>query len=151
MTPDFYRFICSTTPLEHRKGCVFHVGNRKSNMTSRKIGDKIAAIGREAGVIVDAESGKCASCHDLRRSFGSRWARKVMPLVLKSLMRHHSLDTTLRFYVSLDAADTAGELWDKFGSQTGFNETSDETSAISPLVMEQGSESQPPLQPTYKG
>ena len=147
MVPDFYEFICSTTPLEDRKRHVFHVGKLKANMTPRKIGDTVAAIGREAGVIVDPESGKCASCHDLRRSFGSRWARKVKPLVLKDLMRHHSLDTTLRFYVSLDAVDTAGELWADFGPATGFNETS----AISPLMAEQGGETQLPLQPTYQG
>lgn len=38
-----------------------------------------------------------ASAHDLRRSFGFRWSRRVMPTILRELMRHESIDTTMRF------------------------------------------------------
>jgi hypothetical protein len=61
------------------------------------------------------------------------------------------LETTLEYYVLIDADDLASELWANFGPATGFNETSDETSAISPLMAEQGGETRPALQPTYQG
>ena len=43
------------------------------------------------------------------------WAKRVMPAVLKRLMRHSSIDTTMGYYVALDSADVADELWAKFG------------------------------------
>jgi integrase len=42
--------------------------------------------------------------HDLRRSFGSRYASKVPAQVLQRLMRHSSISTTLKYYVDLDDA-----------------------------------------------
>ena len=54
---------------------------------------------------------KYASAHDLRRSFGSRWAPKVKPATLQRLMRHASIETTMAYYVDLDADDLAAELW----------------------------------------
>lgn len=41
---------------------------------------------------------KFASAHDLRRSFGDRWSRRVLPQHLQELMRHESISTTLRYY-----------------------------------------------------
>ena len=49
---------------------------------------------------------KYASAHDMRRSFGERWASRVMPQVLMELMRHESIDTTLRYYVGRNAQQT---------------------------------------------
>jgi integrase len=40
--------------------------------------------------------------HDLRRSFGSRYAAVVPAPVLQKLMRHASIQTTMRFYVAID-------------------------------------------------
>ncbi len=37
--------------------------------------------------------------HDLRRSFGERWATRVMPQVLMELMRHESIEATMNYYV----------------------------------------------------
>ena len=54
---------------------------------------------------------KYASAHDLRRSFGTRWAKRTMPAVLQKLMRHSSIETTLRYYVDLQADEIADELW----------------------------------------
>ena len=54
---------------------------------------------------------KFASAHDLRRSFGSRWAIRVMPVVLQQLMLHGSIDTTLRYHVGQDAEATADAIW----------------------------------------
>lgn len=53
-----------------------------------------------------------ASARDLRRSFGLRWASRVMPQVLMELMRHESIDTTMRYYVGRNAQSTAAVLWE---------------------------------------
>ena len=55
---------------------------------------------------------KFASAHDLRRSFGARWAPRVMPATLRELMRHDSIETTMRYYVGANAKSTAAALWD---------------------------------------
>ena len=39
-----------------------------------------------------------------------------MPAVLKRLMRHASINTTMAYYVDLDADEVAGDLWAKFGN-----------------------------------
>ncbi len=44
-----------------------------------------------------------------------------MPAVLKRLMRHSSIDTTMGYYVALDSADVADELWAKFGTKGTYN------------------------------
>lgn len=75
----------------------------------REIGRRISAIGRAAGILVSPT--KYASAHDLRRSFGRRWALRVHPLVLQRLMRHRTLQTTLAYYVDLDADALAEQLW----------------------------------------
>lgn len=75
----------------------------------------VSAIGEAAGIVVDrTEAGKpvYASAHDLRRSFGSRWAKRVMPPVLKLLMRHSSIVTTLNFYVDQNADEAANAAWE---------------------------------------
>ncbi len=59
----------------------------------------------------DPKKTKYASAHDLRRSFGSRWAERVMPAVLQALMRHESIETTLRYYVGANAERTAETCW----------------------------------------
>ena len=67
----------------------------------------IESIGRAASVKVHtAASGKVkyASAHDLRRGFGHRWAQRVMPAVLKELMRHDDISTTMKYYAEQDAA-----------------------------------------------
>jgi integrase len=75
----------------------------------------VAAIGKKAGVMVNKDAGKCASAHDLRRSFGTRWAKRVMPAVLQKLMRHSAIETTLRYYADIDADDLAEGLWREYG------------------------------------
>lgn len=78
----------------------------------------VSRIGLAAGVKVDSkvktgkgEVVKYASCHDLRRSFGLRWSRRIMPPQLQELMRHEDIQTTMRFYVGRDAESTADALW----------------------------------------
>ncbi len=51
-----------------------------------------------------------ASAHDLRRAFGFRWSRRVSSMVLKELMRHSSVTTTEKYYVGINATETAAML-----------------------------------------
>jgi integrase len=60
----------------------------------------------------DYKLAKHASAHDLRRSSGERWAARVMPQVLPELMRHESIETTMKYYVGLNAQSTAAVLWE---------------------------------------
>ncbi len=61
-------------------------------------------------MVANKAEGKCANAHDLQRSFGTRWAPEVKPATLQLLMRHKSIETTLKYYVALDAYDVADEL-----------------------------------------
>lgn len=105
MTPDFATWLLQT-PQELRHGRVFKLPYR----TADNIGKVVAAIGRAAGVAVN-DDGKHATIHDLRRSFGTRWASKVKPAILMLLMRHRDVATTMKFYVASDADDVADSLW----------------------------------------
>ncbi len=102
IAPEFVEFL-SETPVTDRTGFVF---NPPSISGRKRIGRQgaikvISDIGKAAGVKVheDANSRKVkyASAHDLRRAFGERWAPRVMPTTLQLMMRHESIETTLRF------------------------------------------------------
>jgi len=112
MTPDFAEFLAQT-PEDQRHGYVFNVQKQMGGIhrDAEKISPIISAIGRAAGVVVNKDQGKYASAHDLRRAFGTRWAPKVKPATLQRLMRHKSIETTLKYYVAQDADDIAAELW----------------------------------------
>jgi len=109
-TPDFAEWLLAETPEGERSGKVFPLPSGRS-----QTGQTVTAIGLRAGVVVDPETGKTASAHDLRRSFGTRWAKRVMPAVLQRLMRHASVQTTMAYYVALDADDVAAGLWADYG------------------------------------
>lgn len=112
ITPEFARWL-ARTPRADRRGLVLPLRSTKGGsaiVSLKRIGRVLSDIGRAAGVQVN-DKGKHASTHDFRRSFGTRWAAKVKPLTLKALMRHRSIETTLRYYVDQDADDVADELW----------------------------------------
>jgi integrase len=120
MTPDFAEFLL-TTPEPERAGPVFrllalHTGKP---IKPGRVGVMVGKIGRKAGVVTNKADGKFAGCHDLRRAFGNRWASRVKPAVLQRLMRHSSIGTTMAYYVALDSADVADELWGKWGPEAG--------------------------------
>ena len=46
-------------------------------------------------------------------------AARIMPAQLKELMRHESIDTTLRYYVGTNAERTADACWDAFDRAGG--------------------------------
>jgi len=109
LAPDFADFLVST-PEHERVGRVFKLKAQKRHgdrLTADRVTRIVAAIGRKAGVIVDQGRKKFASAHDLRRSFGERWAARLMPQALMELMRHESIDTTLRYYVGRNAKRTS--------------------------------------------
>ena len=90
---------------------------------AKKVGQIISAIGEKAGVITatDSQTGepKFASAHDLRRAFGVRWSRKFRPNILKQLMRHASIQTTMDFYAAEDEQAVAAEVWAGSGNIPG--------------------------------
>ena len=73
------------------------------------------------GKLVVVTTRKFASAHDLRRAFGTRWAKRVMPAVLQRLMRHAEIGTTMKYYVTMDADSVADEVW---GKEWGSGNTS---------------------------
>jgi integrase len=118
ITPDFHAILLQT-PADERTGKVFKVTGRDGEPLTDEnlIGRVISAIGEVAGVVVDKAAGKFASAHDLRRSFGGRWAPKVMPAVLKDLMRHRSIQTTMAYYVGQNAEQNAAAIWATTGGK----------------------------------
>ena len=118
MAPEFAEFLLAT-PERERAGYVFRPKGQRvvvhGRLPAADVGKSVSRIGRAAAIIVGKGRGgksKYASAHDLRRSFGERWASRVMPAVLMELMRHESIDTTLKFYVGRDAQRTAEILWE---------------------------------------
>jgi len=116
MTPDFAEWLLQT-PEDERQGRVFRLLNLQGGqpITLDRVGGTITKFGKKAGIVVarDPDTGKVkyASAHDLRRSFGTRWAKRVMPAVLKRLMRHADIQTTMQYYVNLGADEVAADLW----------------------------------------
>jgi integrase len=114
MTPDFAGWLEHTSAHE-RTGPVFN----PLSLDGKRVGTdyaskRISKVGKAANVKVADRQGKVkfASAHDLRRSFGFRWAIRVQPAVLQQLMRHESIETTMKYYVTQDAEAVADVLWD---------------------------------------
>lgn len=126
LTPDFVEYLLQTPEADRRGPIVNPIASRTGQRVDVDWASRtIARIGTAAEVVVDVHprTGKLkyASAHDLRRSFGERWARLVMPQVLKEIMRHESIDTTLRYYVGANATLSAEQLW------MAYTRTSEET------------------------
>ncbi|MFM8634807.1 MAG: hypothetical protein ACKOEX_08365, partial [Planctomycetia bacterium] len=82
---------------------------KPGRLSPDRVSKIVTKIGAAANVRVD--EGKTASAHDLRRAFGEYWATKLMPAQLMVLMRHESIETTMKFYVGRNAERTAAMLW----------------------------------------
>ncbi len=88
MAPEFAEFL-ERTPPEERTGRVFNLkapsGRTCWVMRSDTVSNVVCRIGRKANVKVEETPRKgepyikYASAHDLRRSFGERWAMRVLP------------------------------------------------------------------------
>ena len=92
ITPDFVEFL-QQTPMADRYGVLFPIvaGPTGVPMTAARVGRVISEIGKRAKIVVNNADGKFASAHDLRRSFGTRWAKRVKPATLQLMMRHRSI------------------------------------------------------------
>ena len=119
IAPEFAMFLAET-PENERTGPVFSLRSRRRGrrelIKAHRVSEIISKIGERAGVRVYADPKrpdrvKFASAHDLRRAFGERWAGRLMPAQLMELMRHESIETTLRFYVGRNAQRTAEAAW----------------------------------------
>ena len=143
VAPEFDDFL-RQIPEDRREGHVFNVilsrgVCRATNTVSRKI----VAIGKAAKVKVDERTQRnrktkksqtktvWASAHDLRRAFGHRWARRVMPMVLKELMRHETVLTTEKYYVGIQAQATAKHLRDVVSGELARQKVNDEVNGDS--------------------
>jgi integrase len=133
MAPEFVELLLSV-PEGLRAGQVFELPKIVGTgpMSPEQVGYTITALGKLAGVVVkrtptgDPEKPglKYASAHDLRRSFGDRWASRVMPQVLMELMRHETIETTMGYYVGKNAQATAAVLWKARGEAINISDNS---------------------------
>jgi len=113
--PEFAELL-EATPEAERHGRVFPIP-----LSLDQTGRTVSAIGKKAGVVVDESTKKPATAHDYRRAFGTRWSKRVMPAVLRRLMRHKDISTTLKYYVDQDAEDIAADLWAAYRKSTTGN------------------------------
>jgi hypothetical protein len=119
LSPEFCEFLLAV-PEADRRGRVFRPMSRQTKSDAPMgvdwAGKAISEIGEVAGIVVhrgtrmNKPHTKFASAHDLRRSFATRWAPKVMPATLQKLMRHKSIATTLSFYVGMQSESVGDEL-----------------------------------------
>lgn len=83
-----------------------------SESVSESMGEvsrQFVAIATVAGAEGNSKDG-FATLHDLRRNYGSRWAAKVPAQVLRGMMRHSTLQTTLDFYAETES-QTLSIMW----------------------------------------
>lgn len=131
--PEFAEML-EAVPEDERMGLVFKVPKRGKHVGQTSLdvaGEIVSEIGAKAGVITGEGPDDNATAHTYRRSFGTRWSKRVMPAVLKRLMRHRSIDTTMNYYVDSDAATIADELWKQFGNGNTIGNTAPANAAIS--------------------
>jgi integrase len=119
IAPEFAEFLLAV-PARARRGLVFGIyGPGNQPLSTKRVGRYIARIGKAAKVVTNKAENRYATAHDLRRSFGSRWAKRVMPAVLKDLMRHADISTTMTYYVDQSAEDVGDVLRQSLGNTSG--------------------------------
>lgn len=121
LAPEFAEMLLAV-PTDRRTGRVFPLLGLQGEETADLvyISRVISNAGKAAGVVVDKASGKFASAHDLRRAFGVRWSTRVMPAVLKDLMRHSDIATTMKYYAGNNAAATEDAVYSVIGGVNNF-------------------------------
>lgn len=124
MAPEFAEFLMQT-PQDDRSGYVFDQATMRQDTVSKMIRRIGVAAGVKVGEYDRSMRPKHAGAHDLRRAFGSRWAMRVLPPVLKELMRHADIQTTMRYYVSRDAQTMADAVWDAVANTSANSGISD--------------------------
>lgn len=136
-TPDFYQWILSEIPEAERVGRVLKVLDDKTGkpLLLGQVSRVIRKIGEKAGVVVrrekkmvseqneatgkvrvvEREVPKHCTAHDLRRSFCTRWSKRVMPATLQRLARHSHISTTMTYYVASTAEEIGTDLLAAWG------------------------------------
>jgi integrase len=91
----------------------------------KRVKGKAGAAGKASPT--EREVVKHAMAHDLRRSFCTKWARRVMPATLQRLAQHASIQATLTYYVAQSAEHIATDLWAEWGEDGGKKAVSGNT------------------------
>jgi integrase len=123
MAPEFYDLVMQV-PESERKGYVFdprrnpQFKSYPDRMNTEPVSRIIAKFGKGCRVkVADTDKGpRFAASHDLRRSFGFRWAKRVMPAILQRMMRHATIQTTMEYYITQGEQETADAVWESIGS-----------------------------------
>jgi integrase len=97
-------------------------GENGQPLSTRWTSRYISAIGKAAGIVTNRAESPYATALDLRRSFCTRWSRRIMPADLKVLARHASITTTMTYYISQSAEDMGDLLRSALGTNSGTNE-----------------------------
>lgn len=117
IAPEFFDHL-QTIPKSKRTGKVFYLWSTRYKVhrptTYYTVGKIVGEICKTAKVKTSDK--EYASAHDFRRSFGVRWSKRVMPPVLQKLMRHASIQTTMKFYAVEEASETADAVWESFAN-----------------------------------
>ncbi len=143
VAPEFAEFL-EATPEADKRGRVFPIPGQTggAQVTQGRVGQILSRAGKLAGVKVYVHpttgKAKTASAHDLRRSFGERWSTRVVPQVLMALMRHESIQTTMRFYVGRNAQTTADAVWSAYAAKNGTRGTV--LGTVEPVATAEGRE-----------
>jgi integrase len=127
LVPEFGVWLMKVPPSE-RTGFVFNLDKHRNDgiREMRSVSKVISNIGKRSGVIVNA-SGKFASAHDMRRSFGLQHAQKMFPADLMLLMRHESIETTMTYYAVQEATGFAKRLWASYSADIAGRTTNHTT------------------------
>ena len=101
ISPEFVEQL-QGVPKNKRKGLIFNFSGQTGVVGLKQAQKIISKFGEKAGIKMPGSKDH-ATAHDLRRSFASRWAVRVVPLVLMQMMRHESIETTMKYYAEVDA------------------------------------------------
>jgi len=128
IAPEFAAML-EATPQAQRTGFVFNPLSGGNRRASREVAIRtISDIGEAAGIKTwtnpRTKAVKFATAHDLRRAFGLRWSSRVMPAVLQQMMRHATIQTTLKFYVGRDAQAAADVIHEAYRKAEMGNDSS---------------------------
>jgi len=136
MVPEFGEFLLAASEAD-RRGRVFRPLAMRGGVASlARVGKLVSLIGKKARVVVYTHpitgAVKYASAHDLRRSFGERWSTRLNTATLMELMRHESIQTTMRFYLGRNAERTADAVWSAYEQQDGSGTTNENAPGLQP-------------------
>ena len=125
LAPEFGTLL-KAVPEADRSGFVFKpltgIGTRATRSYAIRA---VSSFGEVAGIKTwtnpRTKETKFATAHDLRRAFGTRWANRVMPKFLQQMMRHSTIQTTMKYYVGRDANETSKVIYAAFAQSQNVN------------------------------